>query len=286
MRKKILLLLSIVVIALTIMIVAAHILMRPKNLHAIQQEFDTLQYSAPVYKSLQLHNGKKINYLIAPNNDKPIFFIVHGSPGAASDFLDFFKNQFLRDNYEIIAIDRLGFGFSDNRPEPSIQKQTESIAELIKSLVLDKRKMIAFSHSYGVPIMLNLSCQHPLWFEFNIYAGGAHSAKNEKKFFFNPIIDFPPIKFILPTPATNSNDEKLAHPQELKKIEKVYNEYQLPSLFIHGKKDNLVDFKNQEFVKNHTQSPSVLFLDLEEKGHLFPLLNPDYTLDLLTPFLK
>lgn len=286
MKKTLRIMLYIILVLLLVIIVALHLFMRPKTQTAINKDFEKITLSAPIYKGLVLKNGKKISYLVAENKDKPIFFMVHGSPGSAADFLDFFKNEFLRQHYEIIAVDRLGFGISDNDTEPSIQKQSESIVELIETLNLDERNMFAFSHSYGVPIMINVSNEHPDWFEMSFYAGGATSAKDEKQFFFNPVIDFYPVKAILPKAIGNSNDEKLAHAHELKNIEKIYAEYNAPSVFIHGKKDKLVNFKNQLFLKNLIKSKNVQFLDLEDKGHVFPLMDADGTVELLKPYLE
>lgn len=281
MKKILIILFTVISILLVTAIVTMHLVMRPKTTESIKKEFEEISLSAPDYKGLELKNGKKIHYLIAENKGKPIFFMVHGSPGSGADFLGFFKNEYLRENYEIISVDRLGFGLSDNNVETSIEKQAESIAELIETLDFSHRKMISFSHSYGVPIMVKLSSEHPHWFTMNLYAGGASSAVDEKTFFFNPIIDFSPIKAILPKAVGNSNDEKLAHAKELKKIEDIYATYHLPSVFIHGKKDDLVDFKNQLFLKNLIKSQNVQFIDLEDKGHLFPLMDVDYTVSLI-----
>lgn len=274
----------IILVLLFVLRIVMGIFMQPKSQDAIDKSFSETSLSAPKYHTMTLKSGKKIGYITAPNPNKPVFLMLHGSPGSSTDFLNYFKNEYLRSNYEMISIDRLGFGKSDPHAEPSIQKQSDAIAECISTLGLLDRKLIGFSHSYGVPIMVNVSRQHPDWFTYNIFAGGANDAENEKTFFFNPIFKY--LKCLLPQPVSNSNDEKLSHADQLKIIASSYHNYDLPSVFIHGKKDKLVDFKNQEFVKNNVTSPNVKFMDIEDKGHIFPLMNVEYTIDLIKPYLE
>jgi len=84
----------------------------------IQKIFNNLDVITPTYDSISLR-GFNIIYLTNNRNDalgekdkKPYIVFLHDSGKNSSNFLDYFKNPKLSNNFHLIAIDRPGFGLS------------------------------------------------------------------------------------------------------------------------------------------------------------------------------
>ena len=80
---------------------------------------------------------------------------VHGSPGSWNAFIDYFKNKRLTNAFDIVAVDRPGFGASDyGWPEPSLKTQVAYIKEAVGGI--DKHQRWS-GHSLGGPIVARMA---------------------------------------------------------------------------------------------------------------------------------
>jgi len=107
----------------------------------------------PVIKTIAFE-GNTLRYLISDvfDEEKPTIIFVHGAPGSLSDFNSYLQDPALREMANLIAIDRLGYGFSNfGKAEVLISKQTESIEKLTD--LFDKKRPILFGWSFGGPIV-------------------------------------------------------------------------------------------------------------------------------------
>lgn len=98
------------------------------------------------------HNNAKIRYmLLTTAPDLPYVVFIHGAPGSSGDFLDFFQDRKLTNNFNLISMDRLGYGYSDfGQSETSMQKQAEAIMAVIAHACPNNRVMLV-GHSMAAP---------------------------------------------------------------------------------------------------------------------------------------
>ena len=110
----------------------------------------------PISKSIDVH-GKKINYLVWGDIEKPGIFFIHGY-SAHAHWWDFVAPAFLKD-FCVAAIDLSGSGDSDHREEYS----QEIFAEEIKAVCDDMQWKNAdfIAHSMGGSISLNATSVYP-----------------------------------------------------------------------------------------------------------------------------
>ena len=98
--------------------------------------------------------GKKINllghdifYIDTDDQAKPVIFLIHGFPTSSYDWIDIWSE--LNQNYRLVALDMLGFGFSDKpyKHQYSIHEQADMCEALIGHLKLTQYHVLA--HDYG-----------------------------------------------------------------------------------------------------------------------------------------
>jgi len=91
--------------------------------------------------------GREMFVVDTGEHDKPIILLIHGFPTSSWDWLPIWDH--LAAKNRLIAMDMLGFGFSD-KPDPhpySIHEQADLIEALVRDLDLSKFHVLA--HDYG-----------------------------------------------------------------------------------------------------------------------------------------
>ena len=91
--------------------------------------------------------GHSIAYWVSRKENAKTLLFIHGFPSAAWDW--YHQWQFFAPDYQLVALDLLGFGLSD-KPYPhnySVLEQADIIAELVKHLDLKRVNIVA--HDYG-----------------------------------------------------------------------------------------------------------------------------------------
>ena len=106
-------------------------------------------------------NQQRLHY-VQEGTGKPILF-VHGTPSWSFDYRHLIKG--LRDQYQCIAIDHIGFGLSD-KPE-HYDYSTPNHSKTLEKFILDQQlnNITLVVHDFGGPIGLNVALQHPKRFE-------------------------------------------------------------------------------------------------------------------------
>lgn len=90
--------------------------------------------------------GYRIVYKIA-KSDKPWLLLIHGFPTSSYDWNEIWEP--LSQRFSIVALDMLGFGYSD-KPNPypySIMTQADLVEDLMKFLEINECHLLA--HDYG-----------------------------------------------------------------------------------------------------------------------------------------
>ncbi len=109
------------------------------------------------------------------SSDKPCIILLHGYPTSSWDWESIWP--LLKDDFRLIALDFLGFGFSD-KPYPYhylIQEQADIVEALVESLHLQQVHVLA--HDYGDTVAQELlarqnELEHPQWLSLCLLNGG------------------------------------------------------------------------------------------------------------------
>lgn len=106
--------------------------------------------------SMHQLNGHEIFVVQHQHQDttRPTILLIHGFPTSTFDFLDIW--QTLSENYSLVCLDMLGFGFSakPDQRNYTIHKQADLFDALVKKLELSEYHVLA--HDYGVSVAQEL----------------------------------------------------------------------------------------------------------------------------------
>ena len=72
-----------------------------------------------------------------------------------------------------------------------------------------------------------------------------------------------------------ANDEKLSHAHECAKMELDWCKITTPTVYIHGKDDDIVSFVNFEFARKHLLNAQVEYILKDTLPHIFFMKQPE-----------
>jgi pimeloyl-ACP methyl ester carboxylesterase len=94
-----------------------------------------------------------------------------------------FSDSTILHTFRVLAVDRPGYGYSGlGHPEPSIQKQSEMISDLLDSVYKVTHPVIIVGGSFGAPIACRLAMDHPELVDGLVLTGPAIGPGREKYF--------------------------------------------------------------------------------------------------------
>lgn len=217
------------------------------------------------------HENKKIRYMLltsAPNH--PWIVFIHGAPGSSGDFINFFKNNALNRQFNLISIDRLGYGYSDfGRAETSMQKQAKALQAVIMEVCGNEAVMLV-GHSYGGPIAMKMAVVFPGSFNALVLLAPAIDPDNEKKFTSAQLGLNEWSRWAVPAAWRVAAAEKMSHVAELRKLAPALSQIEIPVCHMHGTRDSLVPFENTDFSRKHIRSDLLELIILEKTDHFLP----------------
>jgi len=108
-------------------------------------------------EKLQLPDGRQLSYLRTGPVEGDPFFYFHGLPGSCYESL-LIEQQAIALNLSIIAIDRPGYGLSDNCPDRTLLDWPKDVAFVADRLGIEKFGLIGVSG--GGPY--TLACAHAI----------------------------------------------------------------------------------------------------------------------------
>jgi len=227
----------------------------------------------------QLHypvSGYDLHYVQSGNETKPLILFIHGSPGSLSAFIDFLADTALLDRALLVTTDRPGFGYSNfGQGEGSLLKQCEALKPLLEKHK-SNRPVILVGHSLGGPLIAKLAMEYPdLVDGLIIVAGSIDPDLEPNETWFRAPLATPFLSWIMPRSFRASNEEIYHLKPELEKMLPHWKDVKCPVIVIHGKKDQLVDFANVEFAKNHLTNAPVEYIIKDDMNHFVPWSNPE-----------
>ena len=225
-------------------------------------------------------DSSQVHYVFIDNNRSNLVVFIHGSPGSWSAFIDYFKNDSLLSQVDMLAIDRPGFGMSDQGiPEPSLERQAYLIAEVIKQF--HQPNVIMVGHSLGGPVIARVAMDYPELVDGLLFLAPSIDPEQEKYEWYRSWIDTKVGGWLTPADFWVSNEEILPLKGELEKMLPLWKNISIPSIVIQGTKDNLVPKENAEFARRMLQDSLVDIRYIEGANHFIPWSHPKTIVDAL-----
>ena len=216
------------------------------------------------------NHGRRLRYVsVGDEEGKGTLLFLHGSPGSISYYSGRFRDKEILDRFRIYAVDRPGYGYSGfGDPEPSIQKQSEMVRDLIDSLHHAKHPVIIVGSSYGAAIACRLAMDHPDLVDGLVVTGPAIGPGLEKYFWFTYLIESPFIRWFIPRMFRSANTEKVHHRKELEEMLPYWKNIHVPLAYLQGENDELVDTSNAGFARKHLVNAPYLDIQfVKGRGH-------------------
>ncbi len=225
---------------------------------------------SPVFKTKK-KLGRELHYLqIGNRSSLPLIVFVHGSPGALNAYEEYFSDTILSKYSDMIAVDRLGFGYSDfGKSVSSLLIQAELIASILEDF--PRRKKILVGHSMGGPVIARLVMDHPELVDGLVMVAPSISPSLEPSNAWRKVIDFPPIRWLTPSALRVCNQEIIPLRRELDAMMDGWADISVPITVVQGTEDVLVPKANADFAKAMITDDLCIKTTMVEKGDHFIL---------------
>lgn len=238
----------------------------------INMAIQTDTFKNHTYRFLHLHNSDTL----------PTLVFIHGAPGSSVIFLDYIKEKQFHSNYNMLVVDRLGYGYSDYGNVTTIKKQAKLIKHLVEKL--DVNNAVLIGRSFGGPIAALSSIYLSNRTIGTIMIAPAIDPANERYIPGGRLAYWKSTRWMFSKAWQVSADEKYSHVDQLKELKKEWEKIDKPVLHIHGKKDRLAPFKNMEFTKKHFPKKLLSTVIIKDGGHLVEFT--ETKINLVKTFIK
>jgi len=238
----------------------------------IKEAFSSVSYEP---EDLRItHNGTGMYAKAIGDKTKPIAFFVHGSPGSWDNFLDFMVHPRLLEHFQMISVDRPGFGNSANgHPERSLEKQAAALASILKS-VRSNQPVYLVGHSFGGPVIARMAVDFPELASGLILVAPSIDPDLEKTKWYQIPAHWKVFSWMLPGMLYSTNEEILALKKELEELKPLWKKITVPVSVIQGGKDRLVPAANADFAKKMLVNAPVNMVFIDNMNHFVPWNRP------------
>ncbi len=209
-----------------------------------------------------------INYLSIRNHDTlPVLILTHGSPGSLDDYTGYLMDTAFTKQFNIISIDRIGFGYSDfGHAEGSLQLHAEALAAAAEDF--PNAPKIAVGHSMGGPVIAKAAMAFPEHIDGLVFVAPSVSPELEPANWWRKLLNIPPIRWLAPPAFRVCNQEIIPLRGELEKMNQEWTNLNIPATVVQGEDDRLVPAGNAGFIKeNLVNGPKTKVVMLEGANH-------------------
>lgn len=210
------------------------------------------------------------------NANGPLLFFVHGSPGSAESFSDYFSDEELKKKAQLVAIDRPGYGeLSKKLSKLSVDEQAKLFNQYIKTNY-PNREVILVGHSYGAPVAAQMASAPEARYKSVVLMSPIADPREVKK--DKVIKTLRVLRPALEKAVPDKHQHRLTSPIELIALEKdlesisgSWEKIRSKIILINGDKDKRVSYKNIQFI-NEKVGPNNLpeIKILANQGHSIP----------------
>ena len=226
-----------------------------------------------------------VHWVQTGSDSLPLLLFIHGAPGAWYGYIQLMANTKLKKHFALASVDRPGYHRSGKAgKQVSIQEQARLISGILRNN--PERPVYILGRSYGAPIAAEIAARYPKQVRGLMLVAPAADPDKEKFWWFSPLVQYPPLRWIFPKPIRRASSEKYAHRRELRKMVNSWSEVTCPTQILQGGKDFIVYPSNACFVDSAMCSSQRLVRFLPENGHLITREQPELVVDLLIELKK
>ncbi len=215
-------------------------------------------------------NGFTIHYIETGKKDASTLFFVHGSPGSWDAYKDYLKDTLLLSKYRMIAVDRIGFGYSDFGNAKNVKTQAHVLEEMTKSMSNGK-PIYLIGHSLGGPTIVQMAAERPTDYAHLIILAGSVDPKAEEPENWRFFIKTKPLRYLIPGALRPANDELWYLKSDLYELKPTLVNIISKVTIIHGTKDQLVPYSNVGFMRREfINAKSLNIISITDADHFIP----------------
>jgi len=217
-------------------------------------------------------NNQHIHYIKTGEQSDELLVFIHGSPGSWNAFERYIQDSLLLERYQMISVDRPGFGFSDYRDAENLEDQAIVLNDFLKQVLKNnKQNVTLIGHSYGGPLIAKMATMDSKAYENLVILAGALDPKAENPEKWRPVIGAFPLKYLVPGALRTSNKELWWLKDDLYVLDEELDKVISNVYIVHGKLDNLVPFKNVDYMKAKFINAKKLQVDaIDSANHFIP----------------
>jgi pimeloyl-ACP methyl ester carboxylesterase len=221
--------------------------------------------------SVYHHPRCELSYVRAGEENSQPLILLHGSPGNWSNFSFLYKEYSLHQKYDLISIDRPGFGRScDALADMSLQSQAYLLNDFVDHFQF-KNKPILLGYSLGGPLAVQMVALNPDLFSALILVAGSFDPELEPRQWYRPLFHMFPFNLFLVKDIKSSNTELWRHKKDLLMLKYYWPMIQCPVVIVQGLDDMLVPAENALFAqKNLISAPEIHMLFIPDENHFIP----------------
>jgi len=213
---------------------------------------------------------RNIRYTHVGDTTKLLAVLVHGAPGSSSANLAYLKDSSLLEKFQLLAIDRPGYGYSDcGEVELSLERQVAPLSSIIQQFT--NERVVLMGHSFGGPFITRFAMDYEAQVGGLVLVAGSVSPELEPEEWWRPVVDFFAIRWVLPASLTVCNQEIMALKGELEKMLPLWQTIRCPVTIIQGEDDNLVPKGNADFAQQMLINSELVKKDIIPKANHFIL---------------
>jgi len=221
---------------------------------------------------------RTISYHIIANPAARRIIFVHGSPGDWKAWADYLVEP--PGAYDLIAIDRPGFGDSGTAAVTSFAEQARAIEPFLTEQ--GGGWPILVGHSLGGPIIARVAAEHPDRVGGLIITAGSLDPAFEAPRWYTRLFNSSLTRWVLPGALKQSNLEMLTTLSETQSLAPMLAQVTCPVIVVHGAKDNLVPAANLEYQRRmFINARTTEFILLPKQGHFIPWENEQIVRELI-----
>lgn len=223
-------------------------------------------------KLKQVKSGEHTQHYLEIIRDPAFPFLVlsHGSPGSLTAYTPYYTDSILLSRFNIIAIDRLGFGYSDfGAAVPSLVAQAEALAQVLRPF--EGRKKIHVGHSMGGPLLARIAMDYPELVDGMVMVAPSVSPEHEPSAAWRKAVNLPPLRWLTPPALRVCNQEIIPLKEELEAMLPGWAELEMLITIVQGTEDQLVPAGNAAFVAQAVGDTTLVRISYVEGGDHFIL---------------
>ena len=217
----------------------------------------------------------RLYYAYSGDMDKPGIIFLHGTPGGWGAFEVYLENRQLQQDFFMVSVDRLGWGFSALPPKlinGDFDLQARSITAVMDQY--PEKRWIIVGHSLGASMAPKVALMAPEQTDSLFLMAGSLDPKLGKPRWYNRAASTWVVSRLIGKTMRYSNREIMGLRKELKTMaeEIAATKIEASLVIMQGMKDKLVSPRNPAFVQEQWKDKfaKVEVIELASEGHFLP----------------